>query len=357
MQYTQRDNQIALGVLPVYYLLFNYLLFGPIYLQRLDVFVPATLSIVLLWTPVYFLHALPALYFRRQFPAVRQTWLRLSLAMLAHMLLSSLAIFAFFYGYDWFDFPHYTFSVTRLQTALIVSVGGNLIINVIHESVYTFERWSQTLTETERLRRANLQSQLDGLKSQVNPHFLFNSLNSLSSLIDVDSERAEQFIEELASVYRYLLQTNEGELTTLGRELQFIQSYYHLQRTRYGNGLTMQVNVDDEYQTMMLPPLTLQLLVENAIKHNVVAADQPLHIMIETIPNNEGDTKGRVPSLRVSNNLQRRPSRVLSNGVGLANIATKYQLLGQKSMHIDEQDGQFVVTLPLLVNHEAVRIS
>jgi sensor histidine kinase YesM len=330
--FTKRDNAIALSLLPVYYLFFNYMLFGKTYFSRLDVFAYATVSVILIWTPIYFLHALPAIYFRTLFPTVRQTWLRMSLALAVHMVMSALTISAFFYGYDWVHFPGYTFSTTRLQTTLLIGMGNNVIVNVIHESVYTFERWAQTLSETEKLKKANLQSQLEGLKQQVNPHFLFNSLNSLSSLIDEDPDRAEAFVEELSSVYRYLLQNNVAELTSLATEVRFIRSYFHLQQTRYGNGLTMEIDVADEWAEAQLPPLTLQLLVENAVKHNIVAADQPLHIQIRT------DSTGQ---LIVANNLQRKTSRadrraVLSNGVGLANIATKYELLGQPAVRIEE---------------------
>ncbi|MFD2569604.1 sensor histidine kinase [Spirosoma soli] len=340
-QYTRRDNAIALGILPLYYLFFNYMLFGAQYFKRLDTFVLATLSAMVLWTPIYFLHSIPALYFRRRFPAVRQTWMRMSLALLVHICMSSVAIITFFYGYKWVGFPGYTFNASRLYTALLIGIAGNAIVNVVHESVYTFERWSQTLSETERFRRANLQSQLEGLKQQVNPHFLFNSLNSLSSLIDDDPERAERFIEELSSVYRYLLQTNTHELTSIQAELRFIESYYHLQRTRYGSALTLKIDVADKHLNALIPPLTLQLLVENAIKHNIVAADQPLCIIIQTDSQNQ---------LRVSNNVQRRQTRVLSNGVGLSNIATKYELLGQGTIDIEDAAGRFTVTLPLLMS-------
>jgi sensor histidine kinase YesM len=346
MQYTRWDNAIALAILPFYFLFFNYMLFGAPYFKRLDVFALATLSVVLIWTPIYFLHSLPALYLRNRFPEVRQTWKRMFLALMIHIVMSSTTIIGFFYGYEWIGFPGYVFNTSRLYNALLFGIAGNIIANVVHEAVYTFDRWSQTLSETEKFRRANLQSQLEGLKQQVNPHFLFNSLNSLSSLIDVDPERAEQFIEELSSVYRYLLQTNTNELTTLETELRFIQSYYHLQRTRYGNGLSLQTEIADHYLSLLLPPLTLQLLVENAIKHNIVAADQPLHIIIQTTDTGQ---------LQVINNLQLRQTRILSNGVGLVNIATKYQLLGHGQLEAGIVDERFVVTLPLLTSQPELR--
>ncbi|WP_420149405.1 sensor histidine kinase [Spirosoma sp.] len=340
-RFTKQDTWIAVGLVPAYIAFLNYMLFGETYFRQLDTFLLATLSTAVLWTPVYFLHAVPAAYLRDQYPAVRQTWIRLVLALMIHILMSSAIISFLFYGYKWVRFPAYTFDATRYYWTLLLSMIGNLIANVIHESVYTFEKWTETLQQTERLKKINLQSRLESLKQQVNPHFLFNSLNTLSSLIDNDPDKAEQFVEELASVYRYLLHTNEAELTSLQTELTFINSYFHLLKTRYGNGIDLHVAISDDFQAAQLPPLTLQMLVENAVKHNIILPDQPLSIRIET------DTNGR---LVVANNVQRKNSRVLSNGVGLANIATKYQLLGHGNLEILDEPAAFTVTIPLILN-------
>ena len=337
--YTKKDHWIAFSILPVYCLLLNYMLFGKPYFQRLDIFLPASLSTLLIWTPLFFLHALPAVYLRKRFPHVRQTWMRMIITLSIHILMSSAVIIFLFYFYEWIRFPGYTFNADRIWWALVLGIAGNLVTSIIHESVYTFEKWSQTISETEKLKKANLQSQLDSLKQQVNPHFLFNSLNTLSSLIDEDTEKAELFIEELSSVYRYLLQTNENALTSLRDELTFIESYFHLLKTRYGSGIDLQVRIADGYQDAQLPPLTLQMLVENAVKHNVILGDQPLQIRIETTDS------GR---LMVANNVQRKNVRVASNGVGLANIATKYQLLGHTGLEIQHTETVFCVTLPLM---------
>lgn len=193
--------------------------------------------------------------------------------------------------------------------------------------------------EQEKLRAANLQSQLDALKQQVNPHFLFNSLNVLDSLIEDDPQQARVFLDELSTVYRYLLRSNEHHLTDLNSELAFIHSYFHLLKTRHGSGLSLNVAVDDQYQHYQIPPLTLQLLVENAVKHNIVLPDQPLIIDIMT---------GDQASLYVRNNVQRKTTRVVSNGVGLTNILTKYRMLSQPAPVIQEADDVFMVTLPLI---------
>ncbi|WP_354004162.1 sensor histidine kinase [Spirosoma liriopis] len=192
----------------------------------------------------------------------------------------------------------------------------------------------------KQLQHEKTEVQMRALQSQISPHFLFNSLNTLSSLIDESPPQASEFVDELSSVYRYLLRSNENELTTLNLELGFIHSYFHLLRTRFGSGVSLEIAVDQAYNRAWIPPLTLQLLVENAVKHNVILAEEPLVIRIRTNDQRQ---------LIVENTLQRKPLRVDSNGVGLSNITVKYQLLNQPEPTIEEEGGWFRVTLPLLV--------
>lgn len=191
----------------------------------------------------------------------------------------------------------------------------------------------------QRLEQEKTEVHIRALQAQVNPHFLFNSLNSLSALIDEDTQQAGIFLDELSSVYRYLSRANNQVLTPLSAELKFIQSYSHLLQTRHGNALRVMWQVDAPLLTRQLPPLTLQLLVENAVKHNIAMPNRPLMIAITT------DGRG---CLQVRNNVQRKSVRVTSDGVGLTNIWSKYQMLNQPIPTILEDDGHFVVTLPLI---------
>ena len=193
----------------------------------------------------------------------------------------------------------------------------------------------------QRMEQEKTEMQMRALQSQINPHFLFNGLNTLSSLIDEDPNQAGEFVDELSKVYRYLLRSNENELTTLSVELGFIHSYFHLLKTRFGGSVSLDIHVDEPYGDALIPPLTLQLLVENAVKHNVVLAQKPLAIRIRTTDENV---------LIVENSLQRKTLRVESNGVGLSNITGKYQLLNQPPPRIEEIEGWFQVKLPLLMN-------
>ncbi|MFD1145084.1 sensor histidine kinase [Larkinella insperata] len=211
---------------------------------------------------------------------------------------------------------------------------------LIHERDQRHRESLEAELAVRRLEQEKTDVQLRALQAQVNPHFLFNSLNSLSSLIDENPPQASEFVDELSLVYRYLLKANDQALTALSSELDFIRSYFRLLKTRYGSGLDLEVRVDPTYESQLLPPLTLQLLVENAVKHNVVQAKRPLKVEILT------DDRGR---LIVRNNLQRKNTPVLSNGVGLSAILTQYQRLQQPKPVVENENGEFAVTLPLIV--------
>ncbi|WP_420147366.1 sensor histidine kinase [Spirosoma sp.] len=216
----------------------------------------------------------------------------------------------------------------------------------IYEGTYLFRQWRQVYEEKEQLIKAEWQARFDSLKSQVNPHFLFNSLNSLSSLIDDEPQKASQFVDELSKVYRYMLQANDRELTTLETELGFIRAYAHLLQTRHGSGIMLEVNIPDQYLTYTIPSLTLQMLAENAVKHNVIAPAKPLSIEIKAV--STADEQNQSVVLVVRNNLQRKNAGVLSNGVGLANISAKYRMLTKSEIIVQDTGGYFTVILPLL---------
>jgi two-component system, LytTR family, sensor kinase len=216
-----------------------------------------------------------------------------------------------------------------------------LIQTGIYEGYYYHTRLRKVEMEKEELVRINLQGQLDSLKQQVNPHFLFNNMNTISSLIDKDPEKAKRYLAEMSKVYRYLLRANEMELATLQSELIFLDSYFHLLKARFQEGLFLSISVDERFNDYRLPGLTLQLLVENAVKHNRIDKINPLTIEIGTMENEW---------LSVKNNLQKRVSVIPSTRIGLANIMAKYKLLNQPDVIIREEQNEFIVLLPLIKN-------
>jgi LytS/YehU family sensor histidine kinase len=202
--------------------------------------------------------------------------------------------------------------------------------------------WKRTTLEAESLRAENLQTELDLLKVQLNPHFLFNAFGSLSSLIDEDPLRAKAFLEQLSVVYRYLLQSNEKSLTTLKEELEFIGSYAALLKTRFGDGLAVSIQIrKEEHYEYLMPALTIQLFLENAVKHNVVVQSRPLQVLIYT----DEDA-----NLVVENNLQKKTSMAYSSKRGLSNVIAKYKILTEQSIDIEETREYFRVAVPLIRN-------
>lgn len=207
------------------------------------------------------------------------------------------------------------------------------------ETLYHYAKLRYTEKEKEQLEKEKLRAELNQLKGIVNPHFLFNNLNSLSSLIGENPVQAEAFLDELTKVFRYLLRNNQAELATLGQELQFIQSYYHLLQTRYGNGIKLEIRLDSKYEEWLLPPLTLQLLIENAVKHNQLQKEHPLEIELLCAPGNR---------LMVRNTVFKREGVVESTGFGLQHINTRYKMLHLPEVKIEKDPHHFTVIVPLV---------
>jgi len=282
------------------------------------------------------------IYTRKKFSSYRQSIKRIKWTAIGIVSITTIIVFLISLFYDVTDYWGYDYTAENYLYNIFAALTYAVIIGGIYEAIYYFRKWKNIEVEAEMLKKENLQSQLDSLKQQVNPHFLFNSLNTLSSLMRKDVNKAEKFLDELSKVYRYLLRNNEGELINLTTELQFIESFVHLLKTRYGDALQMTISVDEVAKNLLLPPLTLQLLVENAVKHNIIDKQMPLLITLET------DDQSW---LSVSNNLQKKSISLPSNKVGLSNIAGKYKLLEQPSIIISETKEKFTVSIPLIKNN------
>ncbi|HMK03985.1 MAG TPA: histidine kinase [Ferruginibacter sp.] len=220
-----------------------------------------------------------------------------------------------------------------------IALGITLIAMIIWEGDYIFKQWKESLTENEKYTHLGLQSEFDMLKSQVNPHFLFNCFNTLSSLITEDRKKAEIFLNELSKVYRYLLRNNEDGMSTVKNEIQFIRSYFELLKTRHGEAVHLHLDIDKRYDDYLLPSLSLQMLVENAVKHNALSKNYPLQIEVFTTVGNK---------LVVNNNIQQRKQKAPSGEVGLKNIRLKYELLNQHGFQVMNDGKNFTAVLPLI---------
>lgn len=234
---------------------------------------------------------------------------------------------------------------------LVIGLIGNCFLNAVfifpflfacYEIFYQSTSARAIKAKNEYLEKEKLKAELQQLKGIVNPHFLFNNLNSLSALISENPQQAQDFLDELTKVFRYLIRNNQTELSPLSQELQFIQSYFNLLETRYGKGITLTQDINPAHLDLMLPPLTLQLLVENAAKHNAVHKDNPLHIEIRSDANQR---------LIIKNNIIPRKGHVESTGIGLQNIASRYAILNYPPPEII-RDGEFFKVSILLRRFE-----
>lgn len=232
-----------------------------------------------------------------------------------------------------------------MSLILTVSVAG------VYESIYLLNRYREVQLEREQLMKEKVQTELEALRNQVNPHFLFNSLNTLADLISEDPVRAEQYVQELSKVYRYVLEIQTQELIPMQVELNFLHSYIYLLRTRFGDKLQVKFAIPESLYDRHIVPLSLQLLFENAIKHNVVSAAKPL--LIEVYSENGHD-------LMVRNNLQPRQQPGMpvqdSTKKGLANLRNRYRLLSNRVVETVEQSGNFTVCIPTLTTAEMQQI-
>ncbi|GAB3709352.1 hypothetical protein GCM10027592_45430 [Spirosoma flavus] len=314
----------------------NYLIFGPTYFQDRPLFIGSTL-IINIWGGLIFVILTTWMkYMRFRFGGPDQFGQRLLYSMLMYVAVMETTIPIVFWIYGQLGYPY---KPEIIPWIMMIGFVTNVVSAGCHEAIFTYNQLRESTRREFQLKQLHMQQQMDVLKQQVNPHFLFNSLNSLLTLIGESPQQAEVFTEELSSVYRYVLRANEQDLTDLATELEFINSYTHLLRTRYGAGFDLLIQVDHRFRTYQIPPLTLQLLVENAVKHNIVMKSKPLTIEIQT---------DALANLHVRNNIQKKKQGVVSNGVGLNNILAKYEMLGQPRPSVREETGQFVVALPLI---------
>ncbi|MCB0519173.1 MAG: histidine kinase [Lewinellaceae bacterium] len=274
----------------------------------------------------------------QRFPKLDDWQKRIAWGLSGHMLLSvGLALLTFFtlnlLGYD--DLIP---SESKFYGLLVLIAMAVLISVIFYESATYFAKWKEAISENEQMEKLTLESQYRSLQNQLNPHFLFNSFNVLSSLISESPRQAEDFVDELSNVYRYLLRSNEQELATVGEELRFIRSFFHLLETRHEKGISLETIVNKGVLDKKLPTLSLQVLVENAVKHNEISPEKPLKIEILESG----------PALIVRNNMQQKATKPLSNQVGLENLRQRYKLLGVAGFAVEDDGRVFSVALPVL---------
>lgn len=325
-------------VLP-YTLCMNFIIFGTQYISGFLYFFVISAVTVVAFTIYFTGIGSLAVFMKKRFFKDEQVSLRLGAIIAFSLLLSALFLFLLFRFYEVILYFRFKGSDETFVWSFFALSISNIFLAFLHEGIARYQVWKQNRDETEQLKTVYQRSRLQGLRSQVNPHFLFNSLNSLSSLIMENEDKAEKFLDEMSKVYRYLLRNETDTLVKLEEELKFLESYNYLLHSRYGSGMQLKVDVADEMKTKWLPPLSLQTIIENAFTQNTISKTAPLIVSIKT----------GTDELIVSNNIQ---LKIITDNAdveaGLDNLLSKYNLLTEKGATIEDTIKERIIRLPLL---------
>ena len=276
---------------------------------------------------------------RRRYPRSEQTARRLFVQMTSCIVFTLSASLVISAGFQAIDIP-VCHPGEQLAMALANLIPMGLIIS-IYEGAYFFDEWVKNMQRSEALAKENIRSQFEALKSQLDPHFLFNSLNTLAALIDDKNEPAQTYLEQLSDVYRYVLVSKQQETVPLHEELAFVESYVYLNKTRFRDNLIVKNELPEEATHRPVPPLSIQILVENAIKHNVVSRDKPLTLRLSM------DAQGYIT---VENNVQKKNVLEKSTKIGLQNMINRYALLTSEKVEVQHTSDVFSVRIPPLLS-------
>ncbi len=227
----------------------------------------------------------------------------------------------------------------HLKLSLGFAFRINLFLNSINAIVYFMSKLKKSQIETEKFKKESMEAQFEALKNQINPHFLFNSFNVLSNLVYKDPDTSSEFIQQLSKVYRYLLKNQEQKLVKVKVEMEFLKSYIYLLSIRFDENLLIKNNLERDINEFYIAPASLQLLIENAIKHNIVSNKKPL--IIEIFNEN-------YDYLAVKNNLQTKQVSESSTSVGLKNIMRRYKFISDQRVVVEKTNDHFLVKIPLV---------
>lgn len=229
-------------------------------------------------------------------------------------------------------------SADHFKLIVAFSFRVNLFLNCLSAIWYFMDKSRSAELRAERFEKASIEAQFEALRNQINPHFLFNCLNALSNLVYKDADTSARFIGQLSNVYRYLLYNQERKVVSLQEEIEFIDAYLFLLKIRFGENVFVVKNISTDVARFHIAPATLQMLIENAIKHNVVSGKAPLKIQITSVNG----------SISVTNNLQEKLIKEPSAYVGLKNIIKRYEFLSEEPVEIKKTENEFTVKVPLV---------
>ena len=277
--------------------------------------------------------------FRNWYPTLKDTMKRISLQISTQLIFTTIAAYGILFIWYKYILEAHSFKPFIISN-IYVGISIAIIITLLYESFYFVEQWKLEFILRQKLSVENNNAQLHILKRQLDPHFMFNSLGTLSSLIEINPAAAVEFVGEFSDVYRYILSHAEETVISLDKEIVFVENYISLLKKRFGNNeLIAHIDIPSSHLKRKIPTLTLQILVENIVKHNAINTEQPVKIEIYV---EDGE------KLVVKNNIQRKYRKEHSTQLGLDNIRRRYALIQDKTIEILKHDNFYVVKIPLI---------
>ena len=282
------------------------------------------------------------IFLRKKYPYLKDSVQRILFLILA---IVTTVVVVDFVGIKLFSYAgsNFNYNFQGRAKILVIIIFISIMTMAIYEAIYFYVQLKKSIREEEQAKQAIIQAQLDVLRNQAQPHFFFNTLNTLRDIIDQNSkEDAKEFVDKLSDMYRFLLEAGNANLISLRDELKFSKAYIHIQTERFGDNLKLNWNIPEASLDAMIVPMSLQLLLENAIKHNVISKAKPLEINIII----------KDDYIVVHNRIQVKSTQLPSTKVGLKNIEKRYALITEKSIEIIDNGNEFSVSLPLLKTSE-----
>jgi two-component system LytT family sensor kinase len=342
-RYSSKEPMIFVWFMVPYVVLINLLIFGSCIFSSLKIFLKVFGASAVYFALIYTVFGMVAVLVKKRLPEDKQLFKRIAVLLPVFYIMNILTIQGIYIVYEELNWDCET---QRKMEWWVTGFGciASTILTFINEAVVGWEKWKTSVTETGRLQSAFYKSRLLSLKRQVNPHFLFNCFNTLSSLIIEDEKEAEKFLDELTKVYRYLLKGDDEQMVSLKEELKFINSYLYLNKTRFGTALEVDVSIREEDQEKKLPPLSLQVVLENIIYRNAFSKNSPMMINIYT--NNKD-------ALVIKNTLHpKKVKDIMDYEEALDNLVNKYKLLSKPEVEVYETATHRMVVLPLIINEQ-----
>ncbi len=343
-RYSSREQTIFVWVVLPYTFIINSLALGSCFYESAAGFLQPFIMGIFYFAIVYTVFGLVAFLIKKRYPEDSKLFRRIAVMLPLFFVMNVLTVQFFYLLYEAVQ-PGHCEPLREMQwwTTGFACL-ASMVLTFINEAAAGWDKWKASITETEQLKYAYQKTKLLGLKGQVNPHFLFNCFNTLSSLISEDQEAADAFLDEMTKVHRYMLRSDDEHLTPLSEELKFAGSYLYLIKARFGDAIKTETDVDEKFLGLLLPPLSLQVILENIIYNNIATKAAPLHIYI-------GSFEEQL-LIQHTVHLKTKNDKSDDDEEGLDNLIKKYELLNNSQVTIKEIQKERIILLPLMHKKE-----